>query len=200
MGKRVSKLLNLTHKVCTLCGVNKDASCFRKRKLVSGIALSSNCKDCRKEIETEWSKNNIKRVREIKRKWKETHKEKYKESERKRSKFKYKNDPNYRIRLLLRRRFKEILGHKKINLSAIKLLGCSIEYFKSYIESQFVEDMNWDNHGQFGWHIDHIKPLYSFDFVNNPESIKEAFHYTNMRPLWWKENIQRNKNRNNINA
>ena len=35
--------------------------------------------------------------------------------------------------------------------------------------------------------FDHIIPLYRFDLTKEQERIK-AFHYTNMRPLWKKEN------------
>jgi hypothetical protein len=36
-------------------------------------------------------------------------------------------------------------------------LGCNIEEFKKHIEAQFVENMTWDNHGE--WHIDKLIPL-----------------------------------------
>ena len=50
--------------------------------------------------------------------------------------------------------------------------------------------MNWSNWNKEGWHIDHIKPCYSFN-LSNPEQQKECFHYTNLRPLWSKENLSR---------
>ena len=48
--------------------------------------------------------------------------------------------------------------------------------------------MNWSNHGK--WHIDHIVPLSKF----NPKSlkdIKKANHYSNLQPLWAKENLRK---------
>ena len=42
--------------------------------------------------------------------------------------------------------------------------------------------MSWDNHSFKGWHIDHIKPIASFD-LSDPEQLKACCHYTNMQPL-----------------
>lgn len=71
---------------------------------------------------------------------------------------------------------------KKTN-SSIKLLGCSIDFFKQYIESKFTQGMTWDNYGKNGWHFDHIKPCSSFNLSNSDEQ-KLCFHYTNYQPLW----------------
>lgn len=48
--------------------------------------------------------------------------------------------------------------------------------------------MSWENYGIRGWHIDHIKPCASFD-LSIIEEQKECFHYTNLQPLWWHENL-----------
>lgn len=52
-----------------------------------------------------------------------------------------------------------------------------------YIESKFKEGMSWENHGK--WHIDHIKPLGN---AKTEKELKKLFHYTNVQPLWAKEN------------
>jgi hypothetical protein len=76
--------------------------------------------------------------------------------------------------------------------STIELLGCSIEEARVYIESQFTEGMSWSNYGLHGWHIDHINPVSTFD-LSDPEQQKQCFHYTNLRPLWAKDNWSRPK-------
>jgi hypothetical protein len=68
------------------------------------------------------------------------------------------------------------------------LFGCSHSEMIQHIESQFEDGMAWDNHGQYGWHLDHIKPLSLFDLSNEAQA-KEAMHYTNVQPLWWRDNI-----------
>ena len=48
--------------------------------------------------------------------------------------------------------------------------------------------MTWDNYGE--WHIDHIKPISSFD-LKDAKNQKLAMHYTNLQPLWAKDNISK---------
>jgi len=52
--------------------------------------------------------------------------------------------------------------------------------------------MTWDNHSKKGWHIDHIKPLHEFDLYDD-EQFKQASHYTNLQPLWWWQNLAKNR-------
>jgi len=63
----------------------------------------------------------------------------------------------------------------------MKLVGCTIEFIKGYLEAQFEPNMSWDNYGE--WHIDHILPCASFD-LTLPEEQQKCFHYTNLQPLW----------------
>lgn len=95
-------------------------------------------------------------------------------------------DVNYRITKNLRTRlWKAIKNNQKIG-SAIKDLGCSIEEFKVYMSKQFTEDMTWDNYGE--WHVDHIRPLASFD-LSNKEELAIACNFNNLQPLWAIDNI-----------
>lgn len=66
------------------------------------------------------------------------------------------------------------------------MLGCTIQEFKIYLENKFKEGMSWKNRSD--WHIDHIKPCASFD-LSKEEEQKKCFHYTNLQPLWARENI-----------
>jgi hypothetical protein len=76
------------------------------------------------------------------------------------------------------------------NGSSVKDLGCSIKEFKEYIEKQFKDGMNWNNWCKDGWHIDHIKPLNSFNLTDREDLLK-AVHYTNLQPLWARDNFNK---------
>jgi len=101
-----------------------------------------------------------------------------------------KTDIQFKLRETIRARIFAAVKNGAKSGSAIKLLGCSIEEFKSYIEQQFKPGMNWSNWCLDGWHIDHIKPIKNFD-LTDPKQMAEVCHYTNMRPLWAKENLAR---------
>lgn len=95
-----------------------------------------------------------------------------------------------RIRNNLRGRLYQAIKRNYKAGSAISDLGCSIEEFKIYIEKQFKEGMTWDNWSRTGWHIDHITPLDSFD-LDKKEEFTVACHYSNLRPLWAKDNLSK---------
>lgn len=97
-------------------------------------------------------------------------------------------NPTYKIIHNLRRRCLLALhGHYKAE-TTLNLIGCTSDELKRHLESLWQEGMSWDNYGLHGWHIDHIKPLSSFD-LSLEEEQKKAFHYTNLQPLWAKDNL-----------
>jgi hypothetical protein len=96
----------------------------------------------------------------------------------------------YRLRILMRDRlnkyFKYLSQNK--NNSTFHIIGCDPEFLKEHLEKQFKDGMNWGNHGLFGWHIDHIIPLSS---AKTEEEIYKLCHYTNLQPLWAKDNLKK---------
>ena len=104
----------------------------------------------------------------------------------------YHSDPQYKLRVNLRTRLGTFLRQKNVrkSISALKLLGADIDFVKKYLENQFEPGMTWDNWSLHGWHIDHIRPLSKFDLTKIEEQ-KKAFHYTNLQPLWAKDNLKK---------
>jgi hypothetical protein len=103
-----------------------------------------------------------------------------------------KKSINSKISANLRIRVYKALKQNNKSLKTLELLGCTIEFFKEYLESKFLFGMSWENYGVYGWHIDHIKPCASFD-LSDPKQQQECFHYTNLQPLWAIDNLKKGK-------
>jgi hypothetical protein len=102
---------------------------------------------------------------------------------------------NYRLSLVLRGRLKGVIKSQNARKtsSAVRDLGCTIPELRVRLESLFCPGMTWGNYGYRGWHIDHIRPLSSFD-LTDPEQQRLACHYTNLQPLWAAENLAKSDN------
>lgn len=100
------------------------------------------------------------------------------------------SDITYKIKVNLRSRLYQAIRNQYKSGSAIADLGCTVEAFKSHIETLFKPGMTWDNWGIHTWHLDHKKSLHSFD-LNDPVEFRKACHYTNLQPLWAKDNISK---------
>lgn len=99
---------------------------------------------------------------------------------------------HYKLTALLRNRLYQALKKNHKVGSAVKDLGCSVPELKIYLEKQFKTGMTWQNWTHTGWHIDHIKPLISFDLTKRDEFLR-ACHYTNLQPLWAKDNLRKDR-------
>lgn len=109
------------------------------------------------------------------------------------NKKKYYSNINYRLMVLLRTRFKRAIQNNSKRESVLRLIGCSIDELKNYLEGKFQSGMSWKNYGFYGWHIDHIKPCSVFDLTKLEEQ-KKCFHYSNLQPLWARDNLKKNDN------
>lgn len=99
-----------------------------------------------------------------------------------------KNDPSYSLARNLRGRLYHAVKSESRASSTLVYLGCSIPELKVHLEDQFANGMSWDNYGE--WHIDHIRPLASFDLTSE-EELHKACHHSNLQPLWAIDNIMK---------
>jgi hypothetical protein len=98
-------------------------------------------------------------------------------------------DPCFKVASNLRTKiYQSVKNEKKFKF--YNLLGCDIKFLKQYLEENFKEGMSWENYGRMGWHIDHKQPCSSFDLTKTEEQQK-CFHYSNLQPLWWNENLKK---------
>jgi|TARA_B110000263_G_C15275430_1_gene495625 hypothetical protein len=78
-----------------------------------------------------------------------------------------------------------VLGEIKRADTSSNLLGCNVDELMEHLKSKFTEGMSFDNYGE--WHMDHVIPCCAFD-LTKPEEQYKCFHYTNIQPLWAKDN------------
>jgi len=185
----------MTTKICNTCNISKKLDEYSKRNENS---YHHRCKDCTNENAKKYREENKDSIKEKQSLWynsvgkdlKKEYENINKDYINARDREKYKNDPQYRMKKILRSRFKKTILKEKTYKSILTYLDVSVDYFNKWIESQFNDKMTWDNQGIY-WEIDHVIPCSSFDFTNETE-IKKCFNWKNMRPCERIENYSKN--------
>jgi hypothetical protein len=103
---------------------------------------------------------------------------------------KYKTNLQFQIKERLSARLIIALKNNIKSSRAIELLGCSLNEFKIYLKNKFIKNMTWKKFMNGKIHIDHIKPCRLFD-LSKVEEQRKCFHYTNLQPLWAKDNLKK---------
>lgn len=94
--------------------------------------------------------------------------------------------------IVLHLRLKAGIGSAIKKVGSIKksktmdLVGCSLTEFKEHIEKQFLSGMTRENREK--WHIDHITPI---SLAKSENEVIALYHFTNLRPMWAKDNIRK---------
>lgn len=102
-----------------------------------------------------------------------------------------KNDVLFKLKDTISRLIHNSIKNRgvKKSLRTEQILGCTIKYFLSHIESLFKDDMTWENQGT--WHLDHITPI---SWAVTEDDVYKLNHFSNFQPLWASENLKK-KNR-----
>jgi len=121
---------------------------------------------------------------------------KYREHNRVAINYRYINEflkkPKNKISHIIRTGMNNSLKSNKNGYHWEDLAGYTIDDLMKRLESLFQEGMTFGNHGK--WHIDHIKPVSSFNFKSyKDEEFKECWALENLRPLWARDNLRKNK-------
>ena len=190
------KSSTVTTKVCSHCKLHKNISEFYKNKSrIDGLDCC--CIVCNKIYMQQYRNTHKEKIDKIQDKYRSINRKiindgskifrlTHKKEINKHLRIKRQTNINFKILCNLRTRLGHALKGYSKSKRTIDLLGCSIEQLKQHLEKQFKEGMNWENRSK--WHIDHIKPCASFDLAKPEEQVK-CFHYTNLQPLWIKENL-----------
>ncbi len=179
-------------KICTKCREEKALNEYHR----DGNGFQSRCKDCRNKEKRDWTLchpiENSERCKRWYYKNRENNISAARNTERINKAKQRKNNICVRIKDNINARLNKALKRNGIVKSnqLTELIGCTVAELKKHMGSQFKDGMNWDNYGVYGWHIDHIKPCAVFD-LKDIEQQKECFHYTNLQPLWAKDNLNK---------
>lgn len=155
--------------------------------------------EVRRKRKAEWWQDNKPELKEKRKLWLENNPDYYRSPEYKvrRSelhKHKMQNNVQYVISQRLRGRlcaaFKRMIGGVKANKrnKSFDLIGCTGEEFSAHFKSKFTKGMSWKKFLAGEIHIDHIKPCAFFDLAKESEQ-RKCFHYSNLQPLWAKDNL-----------
>lgn len=199
-------------KVCSCCNTLKDRKEFAKDPRMRSI-LTSRCRSCTAKAQRDYYKRTAEVQRENARNYRIENvdeivkrREANRERERELGRIHYRKnkakinarkvaqrqaDPAQRLTCYLRGRIHQALKKRDAYKSerTKELLGCPFVWLEAYLEEQFVPGMTWENYGPV-WHVDHIRPCASFD-LRDPEQQKICFHWTNLQPLFAKDNLSK---------
>lgn len=175
---------------------NKEKLAKQKKKWVKNnpdkiLESRVRNKTSKKISDKKYALKNVKKLNKKKKEWAKANPEKNRKAKTDYVKNKMKSDSLYKLKhsvsCSIRQSFKRN-GYTK-NTRAFKILGCSFDEFKLYLESKFESWMNWDNYGNpngipkeinITWDIDHIEPISN---AKCEEDVIRLNHYTNLQPL-----------------
>ena len=165
-------------KKCPVCNTEKEFSEFYKSSSQAS-GYRQICKKCDNKERGVRRKNKMKTDSGYRKKW--TRKV-FLTKKRKELK-----DPIFKLKRNLQSKLSQSIKHGyNDKTKAHRLLGLKWGVLREYIESKFYEGMSWENFGQ--WQIDHIFPLSQ---AKSEEELYKLFHYTNIQPLWAKDNLEK---------
>lgn len=203
--KKEKVKINITHKVCKKCNIEKDINNFPIGKAYKD-GYRNVCKDCYNNLQKGninvkiYYNNNREKILQYQKEYfvknEFVRKEYNKNNWYKWFKNKIETDLNFRLKNDIKRTLYKAFKRAGFTKSSktFDILGCSYEDFKLHIEKQFEPWMNWDNRGTCSknynetWQLDHIIPISS---ANNEEEIIKLNHYTNLRPLCSRKNLEK---------
>lgn len=181
-------------KTCTKCKTEKSLSDFRK-DITKKDGLRPECKTCVREYERKKRKEfpnfmsyKLSEFYEKNPEKRKEYRKNYKKRKHEQRKERRTYDPLFVIVNSVRCRIYKYLNKKGISKKnkTFDLVGCSPQELKEHLEKKFTDNMSWENYGQ--WHIDHILPLSS---AKSESEIYLLCHYSNLQPLWAKDNIMK---------
>ena len=181
---------NDNNKVCPYCKSEKSKDNFRKNR--------KKCLDCEREHGKKYRKSNIgkkkskkwlddnsDKMKKLQSDWYQNNKEKVNKKFRERC----KNDPEFKIKYVIKSRLNRVLNNHDIGKDkrTMKYVGCTEKLFCEWMEYCFDKKKSFEKHGEY-WHMDHVIPVNTFDLsIKNNYDI--CFYWGNYSPLKGTDNM-----------
>jgi hypothetical protein len=149
------------------------------------------CNPCRAKRQSKQKASYPKHAQKRKaysRQYYQEHKEEHRVYNREYMRRKLRESPVFRLECNLRTRLRHAVRETVKSARTVELIGCTIPELRAHLEKQFTDGMTWANYGK--WHVDHIRPCKSFE-LSDPEQQRICFHYSNLQPLWAKDNHEK---------
>lgn len=190
-------------KTCSACKVSMEVSNFFKDKYKKD-GLGSQCKLCHKKSCANWDRTlyitdymkkyrskNKEKCNSIRKKYVNHNKAECYKKTQIYIKNRVKTDPQFKLRTLLRSRLSAALRNKAKQGSSVRDLGMSIKDFLVYLNVDCFHRYGIPYTGNEKlFHIDHIRPLASFDLTNKEELLK-AIRWDNLQVLTVEQNLSK---------
>jgi len=174
--RHISSVINNETKICKICSIEKQlADLIKNRNL---------CKDCNNKNYRDLYKND----EEFRRKVLLKDKNKNRDVSNKAQVIRYNNPINRFIKV---QRSRIAIALKNKQKHTIEYLGCDSEKYFNWLKYNFNENYNFENYGDI-WHIDHVIPIYAFNFNNENEQLL-ALNWRNTMPLLVCDNLKKGR-------
>lgn len=161
-------------KKCTVCLEVHPIEQFYVHKKKGTVRTA--CKECMKETKKQYYQENKKEY------IKKT--DAYKKN-------RIKTDPAFHLERRMRCRVYCALKNNSLQKEkrVLEYLGCTADFFQKWMTFQLYDGMTLENYGEV-WHVDHTKPIASFDLTREEEQ-RACFSWRNCRPFLAHKNIQK---------
>jgi hypothetical protein len=167
-----------------------SARCILCAQITQKAYYQENREQLKESARNNYDLNRESRIKKVN-EWRKSNSDKYLKWQRQYNQERRSNDPVVKARVKMKAFLSRTLKlglQDKEGRKTIEILGYTPRELKEHIESLFTGEMDWDNYGW--WHIDHRKPLVSFDLAD-PKQWKIANRLENLRPLWAWENLSK---------
>lgn len=148
-------------------------------------------KDKKSEYDRNYKKLNKDKIYSRQKDWTNRNKDRLRIKNRESMRRRWKNEPKFRLNSNIKVMIYLALKGKKCGVSWKSLVEFTLEELVNHLESQFSDNMNWENYGSY-WHLDHKRPKSWFHYNNvEDKEFKKCWSLNNLQPLLAKDNLSK---------